>query len=116
MTPSPNAGQLLPPAHVAIIMDGNGRWAKARGLPRIAGHQRGVDALRVVVEASREIGIDYLTLYAFSEENWSRAPMEVAALMTLLEEYVKKEYTYGGMPEEVLDEDGADNIEESDIQ
>ena len=91
MTPSPNAGQPLPPAHVAIIMDGNGRWAKARGLPRIAGHQRGVDALRGVVEAGREMGIDYLTLYAFSSENWKRPMTEVDDLMGLLRLYLRRE-------------------------
>ena len=91
MTPSPNAGQPLPPAHVAIIMDGNGRWAKARGLPRIAGHQRGVDALRGVVEAGREMGIDYLTLYAFSSENWKRPTTEVDDLMGLLRLYLIRE-------------------------
>ena len=91
MTPSPNAGQPLPPAHVAIIMDGNGRWAKARGLPRIAGHQRGVDALRGVVEAGREMGIDYLTLYAFSSENWKRPMTEVDDLMGLLRLYLRLE-------------------------
>ena len=91
MEPSPNAGQQLPPSHVAIIMDGNGRWAKARGLPRIAGHQRGVDALRGVVEAGREIGIDYLTLYAFSSENWKRPATEVDDLMGLLRLYLRRE-------------------------
>ena len=91
MTPSPNAGQPLPPGHVAIIMDGNGRWAKARGLPRIAGHQRGVDALRGVVEAGREMGIDYLTLYAFSSENWKRPMTEVEDLMGLLRLYLRRE-------------------------
>ena len=91
MTPSSNAGQLLPPDHVAIIMDGNGRWAKAKGLPRIAGHQRGVDALRGVVEAGREMGIDYLTLYAFSSENWKRPMTEVDDLMGLLRLYLRRE-------------------------
>ena len=91
MTLSRNAGRPLPPAHVAIIMDGNGRWAKARGLPRIAGHQRGVDALRGVVEAGREMGIDYLTLYAFSSENWKRPTTEVDDLMGLLRLYLRQE-------------------------
>jgi undecaprenyl diphosphate synthase len=80
-----------PPQHVAIIMDGNGRWAKARGLPRVAGHQRGVDALRGVVEAGQEMGIDYLTLYAFSSENWKRPPTEVDDLMGLLRLYLRRE-------------------------
>ncbi len=77
--------------HVAIIMDGNGRWAGQRDLPRWEGHRAGMGAVREVIEGAASAGIAHLTLYAFSEENWSRAPMEVAALMTLLEEYVKKE-------------------------
>jgi undecaprenyl diphosphate synthase len=72
-------------------MDGNGRWAKARGLPRVAGHQRGVDALRGVVEAGQEMAIDYLTLYAFSSENWKRPPTEVDDLMGLLRLYLRRE-------------------------
>ncbi|MDE0728188.1 MAG: polyprenyl diphosphate synthase, partial [Alphaproteobacteria bacterium] len=72
-------------------MDGNGRWAKARGLPRVAGHQRGVDALRGVVEAGQEMRIDYLTLYAFSSENWKRPPREVDDLMGLLRLYLRRE-------------------------
>ena len=79
------------PRHVAIIMDGNGRWAKARGLPRIAGHRRGADAVRTVVEACRDIGIPYLTLYAFSSENWKRPPNEVDDLMGLLRVYLRGE-------------------------
>lgn len=79
------------PAHVAIIMDGNGRWAKQRGLPRIEGHRRGVEAVRTVLDASRALGIRYLTLYAFSAENWSRPADEVGALMTLLEFFLKRE-------------------------
>lgn len=80
-----------PPAHVAIIMDGNGRWAKARGLPRVAGHKRGAEAVRVVVEGCREIGVKYLTLYAFSSENWKRPAHEVDDLMGLLRLYLKRE-------------------------
>lgn len=72
------------PEHVAIIMDGNGRWAKKRNRPRIFGHQNGVKSVRKVVEAGAEIGIKYLTLYAFSTENWNRPKSEVEALMTLL--------------------------------
>lgn len=79
------------PAHVAIIMDGNGRWAKKRGLPRIEGHRRGVEAVRTVLDASRALGIRYLTLYAFSAENWNRPPDEVGALMELLEVFLKRE-------------------------
>lgn len=76
------------PAHVAIIMDGNGRWAQQRGLPRIAGHQRGVEAVHQVVDACRRLGIDYLSLYAFSSENWGRPKQEVEALMQLLIEFL----------------------------
>ena len=80
-----------PPAHVAIIMDGNGRWAKARGLPRTAGHKRGAEAVRRTVEAARELGISYLTLYAFSSENWKRPQGEVTDLMGLLRLYLRNE-------------------------
>ena len=73
------------PRHVAIIMDGNGRWAKQRHLPRIAGHKRGVGAVRATVEACAERGIEYLTLFAFSSENWRRPPEEVALLMQLFQ-------------------------------
>jgi len=80
-----------PPAHVAIIMDGNGRWAKARGLPRFAGHQRGAEAVRQAVEGASGLGIRYLTLYAFSSENWKRPETEVNDLMGLLRVYVNRE-------------------------
>src|SRR5579885_3185401 len=79
------------PAHVAIIMDGNGRWARQRGLPRIEGHRRGVDTVREIVDAARELGVRYLTLYAFSVENWQRPADEVGALMSLLEIFLKRE-------------------------
>ncbi|MFO7294573.1 MAG: isoprenyl transferase [Clostridia bacterium] len=79
------------PQHVAIIMDGNGRWATKRGLPRVAGHRQGVEALREVIKTSDELGIKYLTLYAFSTENWKRPATEVDALMSLLVEYLRKE-------------------------
>ncbi len=72
------------PTHIAIIMDGNGRWAKKRGLPRVAGHKRGVDTVREIVEACAEIGVKYLTLYTFSTENWKRPKDEVSTLMRLL--------------------------------
>ncbi|MCK4664345.1 MAG: isoprenyl transferase [Bacteroidales bacterium] len=72
------------PAHIAIIMDGNGRWAKEKGKPRIFGHKNGVVAVREVVEASAELGIKFLTLYAFSTENWKRPRIEIDALMSLL--------------------------------
>lgn len=79
------------PSHVAIIMDGNGRWAKSRGLPRIEGHRRGVETVRTVTDAGRELGLRTLTLYAFSVENWKRPQDEVGALMGLLEYYLQKE-------------------------
>ena len=72
------------PNHIAIIMDGNGRWAKKRGLPRVAGHKRGVDTVREIVEACSQIGVKYLTLYTFSTENWKRPKDEVSTLMRLL--------------------------------
>jgi undecaprenyl diphosphate synthase len=79
------------PDHVAIIMDGNGRWAKKKGFSRIRGHQQGADAVREIVTLSREIGIQWLTLYAFSEENWKRPAHEVQALMKLLNRFLKNE-------------------------
>ncbi|NPB09283.1 MAG: isoprenyl transferase [Thermodesulfobacteria bacterium] len=79
------------PQHVAIIMDGNGRWAKARGLPRIMGHREGMKSVRAVVECARKLGIKVLTLYAFSKENWQRPREEVSFLMGLLEEYLRRE-------------------------
>ncbi len=79
------------PHHIAIIMDGNGRWAKKKLLNRISGHLKGVDAVREVVTACRELGIKILTLYAFSMENWKRPKEEVAALMALLKDYLLKE-------------------------
>jgi undecaprenyl diphosphate synthase len=80
-----------PPRHIAIIMDGNGRWAKARGLPRIAGHRRGAEAVRRTVSASGELGIPYLTLFGFSSENWKRPLDEVDDLMGLLRHYLRGE-------------------------
>jgi undecaprenyl diphosphate synthase len=79
------------PRHVAVIMDGNGRWARQRGLPRIEGHRAGAESVREIVRVSGEAGIEYLTLYAFSVENWSRPKIEVTALMHLLEFYLKQE-------------------------
>ena len=79
------------PSHIAIIMDGNGRWAKKRLLNRIKGHEQGVKTVRTVVRASREIGISHLTLYAFSTENWQRPKKEVNALMSLLVKFLKSE-------------------------
>lgn len=80
-----------PPQHVAVIMDGNRRWARARGLPGIAGHKRGADAVKRCVEAAGELGIGYLTLYAFSSENWRRPQHEVSELMNLLRLYLRSE-------------------------
>jgi undecaprenyl diphosphate synthase len=79
------------PRHVAIIMDGNGRWAEQRGLARLRGHRVGKDSVRSVVETSRELGIEYLSLYAFSTENWQRPAREVDGLMTLLRRYLASE-------------------------
>lgn len=79
------------PQHIAIIMDGNGRWAKERGLPRMEGHRRGAETVRTVLELTGELKIPYLTLYAFSSENWKRPREEVFALMLLLEEYLARQ-------------------------
>ncbi|MBC7426486.1 MAG: isoprenyl transferase [Bacteroidia bacterium] len=79
------------PAHVAIIMDGNGRWAKKRSLPRVVGHEYGVRSVRQVTEAAAEIGVKHLTLYTFSTENWNRPALEVKAIMTLLVHTIRKE-------------------------
>lgn len=79
------------PRHIAIIMDGNGRWAKARGLPRTAGHKAGVDALRETIRAAGKMGIPYLTLFAFSSENWSRPRSEVSDLMGLLKLFIRRD-------------------------
>jgi undecaprenyl diphosphate synthase len=87
----PSSGPAQIPQHVAIIMDGNGRWAKQRGLPRLEGHRRGVETVRAVVDAAREIGIRYITLYAFSVENWKRPTDEVSGLMGLLDYFLKRE-------------------------
>jgi undecaprenyl diphosphate synthase len=86
----PNAGQIIP-AHVAIIMDGNGRWAKSRGLPRIAGHREGSRAVRRTVEAAIGSGVSWITIYAFSSENWRRPAGEVTDLTGLLRRYLKSE-------------------------
>jgi undecaprenyl diphosphate synthase len=79
------------PAHVAVIMDGNGRWAKQRGLPRVEGHRAGVTAVRDLVESAARLGLGHLTLYAFSVENWKRPRAEVWTLMNLLKDYVRRE-------------------------
>ncbi|SFR80879.1 isoprenyl transferase [Sphingomonas jatrophae] len=93
------------PRHVAIIMDGNGRWAKKRLLPRVAGHRAGVDAVRKVVRAAGEIGVEALTLYAFSSENWRRPQSEIADLMGLLRRYLLaelEELAQGGVQLRIL--------------
>lgn len=81
----------MKPAHIAIIMDGNGRWAKARGLPRAAGHRAGVEALRRAVRAAGDLGVEWLTVYAFSSENWSRPKSEVSDLMGLLKMFIRRD-------------------------
>lgn len=106
------------PAHIAVIMDGNGRWAKRRGLPRIAGHNEGVNSVRDIVEACGQLGVQYLTLYAFSTENWKRPKDEVSLLMRLLLRALRDERDrlhqnevrlraigdIGALPEDVRDE------------
>lgn len=79
------------PQHIAIIMDGNGRWAKNKGMPRVAGHRAGVEALRSILQTCSDLNVKYLTVYAFSTENWKRPQDEINALMSLIIEYVKKE-------------------------
>jgi undecaprenyl diphosphate synthase len=79
------------PRHIAVIMDGNGRWANRRFLPRVAGHRAGVEAVRSTVDTCARLGVEVLTLYAFSVENWKRPPFEIEALMTFLKEYLRKE-------------------------
>ncbi len=81
------------PRHIAIIMDGNGRWAKQRFMPRVMGHQRGVEALREVVKSCRELGVEYLTVFAFSSENWRRPAEEVSFLMSLFLRMLEREVT-----------------------
>src|SRR6202034_4497202 len=89
--PTPIPAGTTVPRHIAIIMDGNGRWARDRGLPRIRGHEEGAESVRTVLRTCGEWGVQYLTLYAFSTENWKRPKAEVAALMKLLERFLKKE-------------------------
>ena len=87
----PDSSTPAAPRHVAIIMDGNGRWASARGLPRSAGHKKGVEALRRAVRAARDFGIEYLTIYSFSSENWARPATEVSFLMELLRRFIRQD-------------------------
>jgi undecaprenyl diphosphate synthase len=79
------------PRHIAIIMDGNGRWAEARGLPRVRGHEEGIESLRSVAEECARLGVEQLTLYAFSEENWTRPPEEIDFLMRMLKRFLVRE-------------------------
>ena len=90
MAPSANTNKLPVPRHIAIIMDGNGRWAKKRGLPRTAGHVAGAEALRRIANYCRTLGVEYLTVYAFSTENWKRSAEEVNGIMGLLGSYLKE--------------------------
>jgi undecaprenyl diphosphate synthase len=89
-TENPLEGSRIP-AHIAIIMDGNGRWAKQRGLPRMAGHRAGTENIRAIVTACDTIGVRYLTIYAFSTENWSRPSLEVQGLMQILGDFIDRE-------------------------
>lgn len=91
MDPQIAHGSTTVPRHVAIIMDGNGRWARARGLPRAVGHKYGAETVRKTVEAAIDIGVEYLTLFGFSSENWNRPMGEVSDLMGLLRRYLSKE-------------------------
>ena len=86
----PENAKLQPPRHIAIIMDGNGRWAKQRGLPRTAGHAAGAEAFRRIANYCRTLGVEYLTVYAFSTENWKRSADEVAGIMRLLRRYLEE--------------------------
>jgi undecaprenyl diphosphate synthase len=87
----PQTLTLKPPRHVAIIMDGNGRWASERGLPRTAGHKQGIEAVRRAVKAAGDLGIQYLTIYSFSTENWSRPKTEVSFLLDLLRRFIRQD-------------------------
>ncbi len=90
----PTRPHFAPPAHVGIIMDGNGRWATARGLPRTAGHKQGAEAVRRTMEAALHLGVRYLSLFAFSSENWKRPAAEIIDLMGLLRLYLRNEVRY----------------------
>ena len=90
-SPSPSVEALRMPEHIAVIMDGNGRWAQARGMPRVEGHRRGANTVRRISEACRELGVSYLTLYCFSNENWKRPKEELSFLMSLLKTYLIQE-------------------------
>jgi undecaprenyl diphosphate synthase len=92
-TPQPAADAPVPkiPAHVAIIMDGNGRWAQQRNLPRAKGHEKGAESVRVAIKTCKKLGVKYLTVYAFSVENWNRPKPEIEALMNLLKKFLRNE-------------------------
>ena len=90
MTAAEKENILLPPRHIAIIMDGNGRWAKQRGLPRTAGHKAGAESFRNIANYCRTLGVEYLTVYAFSTENWKRSVEEVSGIMLLLRRYLEE--------------------------
>ena len=85
-----NTNKPAPPEHIAIIMDGNGRWAKQRGLPRTAGHRAGAETLRRIAKHCNTLGVKYLTVYAFSTENWKRSQEEVSGIMKLLHRYLEE--------------------------
>jgi undecaprenyl diphosphate synthase len=89
--PQPENGDKHLPKHIGIIMDGNGRWAKARGLPRAEGHRRGVEALRRTLKYASELGVQFMTIYAFSSENWKRPQDEISDLMGLLRRFIRKD-------------------------
>ena len=91
MSDAKTSGPDIGPKHVAIIMDGNGRWAQARGKPRLFGHKKGASRVREIVESCPDLGVKYLTIFAFSTENWKRTQAEVAGLMLLFRRYIKKE-------------------------
>ena len=88
-----NPAKPVPPRHIAIIMDGNGRWAKKRGLPRTAGHAAGAEAFRRIANYCRTLGVEYLTVYAFSTENWKRSAEEISGIMRLLRRYLEEALT-----------------------
>ena len=95
------AAQLPPPRHIAIIMDGNGRWARKRGLPRTAGHAAGAESFRRIANYCRTLGVRYLTVYAFSTENWKRSQEEVSGIMILLGRYLEEALAgtrFSGLP------------------
>ncbi|MFD1796178.1 di-trans,poly-cis-decaprenylcistransferase [Paracoccus aurantiacus] len=91
LTAAPKAGDTSPPRHVAIIMDGNGRWAQKRGWPRLVGHRRGAERVKQIVRACPDLGVNWLTVYAFSTENWKRSTEEVLGLMKIFRRYIQRE-------------------------